>query len=258
MLERQYITGNENLIDIAIMRLKEFEPPEGYYGAFSGGKDSIVIKELVRLSGVKCDWHYNWTTVDPPEVLYFIKEFHPDVIIEKPKMSMWQLIVKKHILPTRMIRFCCSELKERGGAGRRVITGLRWAESNGRSKRKMFEAQKGDKLKYLLNPIIEWSDSEVWEFIKLKNIPYCKLYDEGFTRLGCIMCPMTTSTNKKIHAKRWPKHYAAYVRAADQCIKDGITSGKLHKSKTGKQMVDVWMNDYVKPNSEECFFSFDD
>jgi phosphoadenosine phosphosulfate reductase len=85
-----------NHIEKSIMRLKEFEPPEGYYLAFSGGKDSCVLKALADMAQVKYDAHYNWTTVDPPELVRFIKDYHPDVIIEKPKLSMFQLIKKKN------------------------------------------------------------------------------------------------------------------------------------------------------------------
>lgn len=62
-----------------------------------------------------------------------------------------------------------------------------------------------------LNPIIDWTDEEVWEFIREYNIPYCKLYDEGFTRLGCIGCPLGTRQREEF--ERWPKYKAAYLRA---------------------------------------------
>ena len=59
---------------IAIERLKTFEPEKGYYFANSGGKDSGVCRHLLIKSGVKFDAHYNWTTVDPPELLRHIKK----------------------------------------------------------------------------------------------------------------------------------------------------------------------------------------
>jgi hypothetical protein len=73
------------LADAAIALLREHEPPEGYYGCFSGGKDSVVIKELARIAGVRVDWNYNVTTADPPELTRFIKEHHPDVAWNRSK-----------------------------------------------------------------------------------------------------------------------------------------------------------------------------
>lgn len=112
----------------AIKRIKMFCPDEGYYVAYSGGKDSTVILDLVRRSGVKYDAHYNLTTADPPELVDFVKE-QPDVVIDYPPTSMWGAIIENGTPPTRLMRFCCRLLKERGGEGRMVLTGIRWAES---------------------------------------------------------------------------------------------------------------------------------
>jgi len=101
--------------EIAIDRLKAFCPPEGYYVAFSGGKDSVVIFDLVKRSGCKFDAHYNLTTVDPPELVKFIRQQHPEVTIRRPEKTMWKLIVENGMPPTRLIRYCCRILKEGGG-----------------------------------------------------------------------------------------------------------------------------------------------
>ena len=125
-------------VDKAIMRLQTYEPPEGYYLCFSGGKDSVVIKALADMAGVKYDAHYNISSVDPPELVRFIKDKHPDVIMEHPKdkggncISMWTLIPQKQMPPTRLARYCCEHLKEHGGGGRLKVTGVRWAESTRR------------------------------------------------------------------------------------------------------------------------------
>ena len=115
-----------NRVDTAIKRLRSFEPPEGYFLAFSGGKDSQVIYHLALESGVKFETHYSVTTVDPPELLRFIKKNYPDVIWDRPNKTMWQLIVENAMPPTRRIRYCCRELKEDKGEGRIVVTGIRW------------------------------------------------------------------------------------------------------------------------------------
>lgn len=102
----------------AIMRLKTFEPQtEAYYGCYSGGKDSDCIKILSELADVKVDWWHNLTTVDAPETVRYIKS-QKDVNISYPEKSMWKLIEEKGMPPTRLVRYCCSELKEKGGQGR--------------------------------------------------------------------------------------------------------------------------------------------
>lgn len=91
----------------ALEILRKNEPPDGYYVAYSGGKDSTVILDLVRRSGVKYDAHYNVTTVDPPELVYFIAA-QREIIWDRPEMSMWGLIVKAGMPPTRIARYCLS------------------------------------------------------------------------------------------------------------------------------------------------------
>jgi phosphoadenosine phosphosulfate reductase len=241
MLQTQTLFEHIDLVQLAIDRLRSMAPKnEPYYGAFSGGKDSQCIKEIARMAGVDVEWHYNWTTVDPPEVLAYIKANHPDVTIHKPEMTMWQLIVKKRYPPTRMVRYCCEILKEGGGSGRRVITGVRWAESSKRSKRRMVETCFKDATKTYVNPIIDWTDSDVWEFIRGNNLPYCSLYDEGFTRLGCIMCPMSGKNMQK-EADRWPKIAAAYRRACGHALAKRIADGLPTKWTHGDEMFDWWM-----------------
>lgn len=110
----------QGTINTAIKRLQSFCPPEGYYLAFSGGKDSLVLKQLADEAAVPYDAHYNVTTVDPPELLQYLRTRHSDVIWDRPQRTMWQLIVRLGMPPTRTARYCCRELKERGGIGRIV------------------------------------------------------------------------------------------------------------------------------------------
>lgn len=132
----------------SLERIKAFCPEEGYYLAFSGGKDSVVCKALLDMAGVKYDATYRVTTVDPPELVRFIKNVHPDVKREVPfypvryrhkelagkAISMWNLIPIRFMPPTRLVRYCCHFLKESGGDGRMTVTGVRWEESTNRRK----------------------------------------------------------------------------------------------------------------------------
>lgn len=129
-------------VQIAIDRLRNFEPPEGYYVAFSGGKDSQCVYHLCKMAGVKFDAHYSITSVDPPELVQFIKTHYPDAWKGAERkhdengnpVTMWNLIPKKRIPPTRVVRYCCEQLKESNGKGRLTVTGVRWAESSNRKK----------------------------------------------------------------------------------------------------------------------------
>lgn len=136
MLRYTDITGAViDKVQTAMDRLRSFEPPGGYYVAFSGGKDSQCIYHLCKRAGVKFDAHYRVTSVDPPELVQFIKQQYPQVEFEFPRdedgkvITMWNLIPQKRMPPTRMARYCCEKLKESGGKGRIVVTGVRWAES---------------------------------------------------------------------------------------------------------------------------------
>lgn len=139
MIHQLDLNGKDK-VEKAIMRLQAYEPPEGYYLCFSGGKDSVVIKALADMAEVKYDAHYSVTGIDPPELVQFIKDNHKDVVFEYPRykdgtrVTMWNLIPQKTMPPTRLARYCCAYLKESGGEGRLKVTGVRWAESVRRKK----------------------------------------------------------------------------------------------------------------------------
>ena len=228
-------------VALSIARLKTFEPPDGYYLAFSGGKDSQVLYHVAQESGVKFDAHMNLTTVDPPEVIQFVRKYYKEVKLERPKETMWRLIERKGFPPTQRIRYCCEELKERGGEGRYVITGIRSQESYKRSLRRMVEVCKFTH-RQMLHPIIDWTEAEVWEYLNSRGIPHCELYDQGWHRIGCIMCPMGGPDRMKRDAARWPKVARSYLMAFDRGINKAIRAGKIINNKTGKDMFAWWIS----------------
>ncbi len=239
MTQQLDLFDNTSKTDIAIERLRAFEPQDGYFLAFSGGKDSIVIKDLAMKSGVKYDAHYNITTVDPPELLRYIRKHHPEVIRDRPEMNMWKLIEKKKCLPMRIRRFCCESLKEYGGEGRFVVTGVRAQESPARGRRGMVEDCFKHPGRRFLHAIIDWSETEIWQYIGDNHLPYCKLYDEGYKRIGCIMCPM--STNAANEAKKYPKIAQMYFNAMKTWFKPGGTRGDGKGFDTPEQLFTFWL-----------------
>jgi phosphoadenosine phosphosulfate reductase len=196
----QLTLDGRTTLDRSIDILREYEPDEGYYLAFSGGKDSCVLKHVADMAGVKYDAHYNMTTIDPPEVTRFIKKHHPDVEWHVPKKPFWKM-VEVNGLPFQTGRWCCRYYKEIGGVGRKVLTGIRAEESRQRAKRGVFSTC--SKLqKWYINPLLEWTSSDIWGHIRNHGLPYCSLYDEGWDRIGCVVCPFENDVDRSM--ERWP------------------------------------------------------
>ena len=190
----------------------------------------------------------------------FIRDEYPEVIWERPPKTMWQLIEKHGMPPMRQRRYCCSELKEGGGSGRVVALGVRWAESSRRRSRWRLvqSCWRGDR-RLLVCPIIDWSDSLVWEYVRARNLPMCSLYAEGFKRLGCILCPMQRTRVREADAARWPKYRNAYVRAFDRMIVAWAAKGRPRSWLTGEECYQWWIssdNDTpLQDNSDGGLFS---
>ena len=281
------LDGTVNKVELAIKRIQlSILSKEPLYVCYSGGKDSKVIRHLMGMSGVPHELHYNLTTVDIPSVVREIMD-DKEVIVEKARYedgtqkTMWNLIVKKHIPPTRMCRYCCSELKEASGKGRICVTGVRAAESASRAKkaaeakifgsngvelihnmdnaesRRMLERCYRTK-KTLINPIIDWTDDDIWEFSKAENIKQNPLYIQcGGTkkRLGCILCPMARIEDRLNDLKDYPKIVDCYIKAFDKMLANMPDQSKL-SWKNGTEVMDWWL--YGNKEADENQISFED
>lgn len=215
---------------------------KGYYLAFSGGKDSQALYHITKLAGVKFEAHMNMTTVDPANVVSFVKNNYPDVIRHIPDINFYQLIRKKKCLPSRTQRYCCEVLKERGGGGTVTLVGIRAEESRTRSKRNeigtskrkydisfdQFDEHKekmvscvGGKDKVLISPILAWTDKDVWEFLNKMNIKHCDLYDKGMKRIGCILCPMSNIGEMMKYPFNYPHQTKKFLNKIEILVKNG-------------------------------------
>lgn len=251
----------------------------------SGGKDSAVCLSLAERARIPFEVMHNHTTVDAPETIYFVREdfrrlenrgikcFVNYPVYKQERVTMWSLIPQKLMPPTRIARYCCSILKERGGAGRFIVTGVRWDESQKRKanrgiyeagrkiilsndnddRRRLFESCQL-KATRVCNPIIDWTDREVWDYIATEKIPINPLYQCGFLRVGCIGCPMAGTATRQREFARYPTYQKSYIRAFEKMIDERLRKGHETSWKTGIDCFHWWMEDGVLPGQ----INFDD
>ena len=211
----------------------------------SFGKDSIVIERLAKLAGIKYHSYHTNTTLDPKGTLSFGRKYYPETEILQPNESFYELVKRKG-LPTRLNRYCCDILKEYGSIGRNVIEGIRSEESRKRKDRDYIQCdsrkkQKGSKHIY---PIYDWTEKEVWKFIALENLEVAPAYQNGFTRLGCVGCPMVSKKGVRVaEFQREPKKLIAITNA----IKIGMENNpqwKLSKLTKGNENIAIewWLS----------------
>lgn len=243
--------------------------PYGFVCAFSGGKDSQAVRQLMKLADVAHRVEYNMTTIDPPEVVHFIRDYYPDVIINRPPKTFYQICLHHKLLPSQYKRFCCRELKESTGAGTVTVTGVRHAESYRRAKRgeveiitrrrhpqfvsgtlDQFEQHQQvesqcirGKDKLVINPIIDWTEQDVWDFLTNSNLPHCSLYDRGYTRVGCIFCPMASRRALRLMQHDYPKYAAAFIRLIHRIREARLQDGgyDVYQTATDEEVFQAWL-----------------
>ncbi len=258
-----------------------YDAEDGFYLAFSGGKDSQALYHIAKMARVKFKAHMNFTSVDPPQVVLFVRRQYPDVITHAPEKSIYQLAVDRGILPSMRIRWCCADLKESANRGGVTLIGIRKSESARRAKRhevevsnrqfsgnldefakwqeeqikkkeqkllrKMrregkkvnedeFSLDKDNEIRcingkdsILVSPIFEWSEQDVWEFLNdVVQVKHCELYDMGWKRIGCILCPMSSYKQKLREMREFPhvkRNWLKAIKFAGGYSREGIYGG---------------------------------
>ena len=271
-----------DLEQTAIMRLQTAaELSEKYYQqpiriCYSGGKDSEVILELWRRSGVPFEVVHNLTTADAPETIYHIRKvFHLleldgiscsilQPIYKGKPTCMWTLIPQKGIPMTRLVRYCCTILKEKNNQNRCVVLGIRRLESQSRAdsgvaeapgktrgKKRLFDMDNGDeriiapcqmKATIKIHPIVDWRDTDVWRFIRDSKIEMNPCYSMGFHRVGCVGCHMA-GKGRYTEFRTWPKFETLYRRAFERMVEARRATGKDGPWRDGDDAFRWWMED---------------
>jgi phosphoadenosine phosphosulfate reductase len=222
----------------ALEYIKNNEPPEGYFLGFSGGKDSVVLYDLALRSGVKFISYYSATGIDPPELVTFIKKNFKDVIFRKPKRHFFKEMQKRGF-PTFHSRWCCDFLKKdpiKDLAGVWLL-GIRAEESVKRASRGRY-SKVGKRI--ILKPIFNFKEWEIWDYIEKYGLKYCKLYDEGFDRIGCIVCPFIcgSSPGKIKHLELMKKRYKNIYAGFEKAMSDLYENHEWYRQKAqGRSML---------------------
>lgn len=213
---------------------------------FSGGKDSLVVYHLCKRSGIDCKFYFNHS-LECAETLKYIREQFPDVIWRRTEKGFFEYLQKERggNLPTPTIAWCCETYKHNPKfADDCCILGVRRAESVKRKNRKVFEAKNktilkknkalfneyfedrcqgfGASSKITLKPIVDWSDSDVWEYIKKYNLPLNPLYAMGYNRVGCMICPKARFKENYKMLIKYPKLVSAVIGARERANNDKI------------------------------------
>lgn len=258
---------------------------------YSGGKDSDTLLRLAQIAGIPYEVLHSHTTVDAPPTVYHVRETLHRLELEGVKceidyhkrpdgsrVTMWNLIPRKLMPPTRLVRYCCEVLKEGGGAGRMIATGVRWDESARRKAsrgileaggksglilsndndedRRLFESCKL-KGKRSANPIVDWTDEDVWDFIAAEKIPMNPLYEQGWKRVGCIGCPFATTKMRQAEFAAFPGFRNAYILAFSRMLNArkirGMLDGGMRWGETAEDVFHWWMRDGVLPGQIDLF-----
>jgi phosphoadenosine phosphosulfate reductase len=247
-MNRTFPNREKDILDIMVEEIvtfiKDHEPPEGYFVAFSGGKDSLVTLELTRMAGVKHQAFYTCSSIEPPEMAKFIRHHYPEVTFLYPETSFWALIERK-FPPLRTKRWCCDYLRKyptRRISLKHRLMGMRIEESRDRAGRPRIERHTREKTT-VYKPIFFLKEWAVWELIERFEIPYPSLYDEGWSRVGCVVCPFICSpTMEHINRnrKKWPGIYKAFEHAVSQWFEMRKAQGAELKERTAEEYIRNW------------------
>ena len=228
--------------------------------AIKSGIDFEVSHSITTVDAPQTNRHVNEVFAELKEK--GIKAYKTMPTYKGKPVNMFSLIAQKGIPPTRLVRYCCGVFKEGTEKNKVVALGVRAAESKRRQNRDIFstsvgklanskhfslphvqevfkEAKEQDEVwdcaivstarkqkTILVNPIYDWSDAEVWEYIHENNIAYNELYDMGYSRVGCILCPLANKREKQRDILTFPAYKERYIKAFEKMLEVRKARGK--------------------------------
>ncbi len=166
--------------------------------AWTGGKDSTAILGLLKemYGRVPVPVIFVDTTVEFPETYEFIEkirsEWDLDLIVAKNEEALKTIkIAEDKELCCRLLKIEALNKCIREKGFKAVVTGIRWDEQEARSG-ETFVSRRENPDHLRIHPILHWTEGDVWEFIKTRNLPVHPLYSKGYRSIGCEPCTEPT------------------------------------------------------------------
>ena len=225
--------------------------------SFSGGKDSQVVLDLVTrvvpaedVVVVYSDTGYEL----PPslslynEVKDFYTQKYPNLRFftaknHQPVLHYWDEIGT----PSRIHRWCCSImksaplsklLKEIVGNGKQpnaiLFDGVRAEESPSRSSRSRIGKNVKHNKIINVSPILEWNATEIYLYLLLNGLPVNEAYRKGLSRVGCVICPYSSSWSEDLCGQLYPETLAPFVNKIREGLERSKTAGIENYIRTGR------------------------
>ena len=245
--------------------------------SFSGGKDSQVVLDLVTrvvpaedIVVIYSDTGYEL----PPSInLYkkikdFYKQKYPNLKFytaknHQPVLYYWDEIGT----PSRIQRWCCSImksaplsklLKDIVGGGKQpnavLFDGVRAEESPSRSSRSRIGKNVKHNKIINVSPILEWNATEIYLYLLLHNLPINEAYRKGLSRVGCVICPYSSSWSEDLCGQLYPETLAPFVDKIRESLKANKTAGIDNYIRTGRWKMRAGGR-YLHTNANVSFMS---
>lgn len=184
--------------------------------ANSFGAEDMVLTDLILAHGLPITIFSLDTGRLPAETYELIAEverrYRSKLEIYFPDAGAVETYVRSHGInafydSVELRKACCGVRKleplRRALAGRKAwITGLRAAQSATRSGLPLREFDDGNGLEKL-NPLSDWSEAEVWAYIRIHEVPYNALHDRFYPSIGCAPCTRAIAVGEDVRAGRW-------------------------------------------------------